>query len=560
MPGRSVAEDPEFQALSAEAQQKVLARIGGGVPAGEAAIKPSFLQALGGAAKERMGEIGQAPGDMMASLKNVGSALSDKNLPLRMASATVPGAGPAVSTAMNLGTEGLAQYQEGEFRPGALALSALPAFLAGGARVKRAIPNFKTRVNPAAFRQAQATAQAGLEDTMGQAQRGAPPMPADLPPPPRTLGQEVDEFSGRLGNQDATDQAYQASRSALPGGHGDMVPVKNLQSALDELDTHVIPNAPDAGTLAPVAAAVQRLRGAQYPDGRLPVGDAIKELRELGIRLKAKSDELGNLSKGHLAFLWKALHADVEAAAAQGIPGAAEALKAAGALKGELAGESVSRIARGATREGAVDPEAMARGVRGKEEPLGRMMGDSQMADLQKLLERHRIESGVRAGAAEATATERAARTKAMDTTQGLPSRAMKNVEAGGQTTQGLDVGALETLLNRNAPAVEQALGPGGVQLLRDFIGKNRSLPAKPESLGMPSYWVGGLGGALGAAGGAGLPGVLAGLGLGMAPPAMRATRSMGRAISATPNPKDLQQLLIMLGQGGRAAGGGLDQ
>lgn len=559
MPGRSVAEwkaDPEFQALSSEDQQFILSKVSGGVPAGEGAPKPSFLQALGGAAKERLGEIGQLPGDALNTVKNVGSALGDRNLPLRMSSATVPGAGPLVQSGMNLATEGLAQYKEGEFKPLSLALSTLPAWLAGGARVKGAMPNFKTRVNPDAFRKAQEGAQAGLGQTMEQAGRQAPPMPAELPPPARTLGQDVDEFAGRLGSQQGTDTAYQGARSALPGGHGDMVPTTHLQGALDELSAHVIPNGPDAGTLVPVADAAKRLRGALYPDGKLPIGDAIKELRELGLRLKNRSDELGNLSKGHLAFLWKALHADVEAAAQAGVAGAAEALQAAKALQGELAGESVTRMAAGATKEGVVNAEGMGRAVRTKAEPLERLMGEDQLGQLQKMLERHRIESGVRAGATEANVAERTARTKAMDTTQGLPARATKPVQAGGETSQALDVGALETLLARNGPAVEQAMGPSGVQLLKDFIAKNRSLPAKPEPIGMPSYWSGTLGGTGLVAGGAsGLKGLLVGLGLAAAPPVGRATRSMGRAISASPNPPDLELLLKALGQSGRTLG-----
>jgi hypothetical protein len=548
--GAVITVDAPDTATDAEIYQMALAQKSGG---GE---KPSFLQALGGAAKERLGEIGQLPGDMVQSVKNVGSALSDPNLPLRLSSATVPGAGSVVQSGMNLGAEGLAQYKEGQFRALPLLLSLLPMGIGGAARVKGAIPNFKARVNPDAFRTAQETAQGGLSQTMEQAGRQAPPMPAELPPPARTLGQDVEEFSGRLGNQQATDAAYQGSRAAIPGGHGDMIQPSNLQGAIKELETHVIPNAPDAGTLAPVAESVQRLQGAQYPDGRLPIGDAIKELRELGLRLQNRSDELGNLSKGHLAFLWKSLHADVEAAAAAGVPGAAEALKAAESLKGQLAGESVSRLAGKATKDGAVDAEAMARGVRAKEDPLGRLMGDTQVADLQKLLERHRIESGVRAGAAEANATERAARTKAMDTAQGLPASATKPVQAGGETSQALDIGALETLLARNGPAVEQALGPGGMKMLKDFINANRNLPARPEPIGRPSFWSGVLGGTgVMAGGGGGLKAALLGLGLAGAPPAANVARSMGRAISSTPNSPDLELLLKALGQAGRTLG-----
>ncbi len=91
---------------------------------------------------------------------------------------------------MNLGTEGLAQANEGQFQPGRLALAALPAFLSGGARMARAANRTATRMLPSKFAGAQSEAldaaknltQGLTPDThalyqqAGQAAQTAPPL------------------------------------------------------------------------------------------------------------------------------------------------------------------------------------------------------------------------------------------------------------------------------------------------------------------------------------------------------------------------------------------------
>lgn len=238
-------------------------------PGTTAPPKPTFLEALGQSAQERLGEIGQLPGDVAKTAKRVGTTLSDPNLPLRLAPMTVPGAGPVLTSVLNVGTEGLAQAREGQFRPTPLVLAALPALLAGGARAVRAGDRMLTRMSPSRFEAAQRQAMQGAEDVASrltpdtralyaaaeQARGTAPPVP--LP----ATGQAIRALQAEQATAPALSPASEGARTlvtkAAPLGAKEM-PLADLDAFMRELNLATRTNAPGAAAAKNLSGAVVR--------------------------------------------------------------------------------------------------------------------------------------------------------------------------------------------------------------------------------------------------------------------------------------------------------------
>lgn len=231
-----------------------------GDPAEMAMGKPTFLEALGGAAKERLGEIGSMPGDvaqkMWSDVKGIGAAMADPNTALRMAPLAVPGAGPMATTAMNLGTEGLAQYREGDFQPGRLALATLPAVLAGGARAVRAGDRMATRLSQPRFQAAQQEALDAAGDLTrtltpdtramyAQArQAAATAPPVATPETSRVLADLARQQTAAPALSPASEAGRAITRQAAPLGAGTPVPLETVDAYLQELNKAVATRAP----------------------------------------------------------------------------------------------------------------------------------------------------------------------------------------------------------------------------------------------------------------------------------------------------------------------------
>jgi hypothetical protein len=353
IPGKGVVEFPDSMSQDdiAQAIQQITAPER---PPGEGTPKPSFLQALGGAAKERLGEIGQLPGDMVQSVKNVGSALSDRNLPLRLAPMTVPGLGPMATSAANLGTEGLAQYQEGQFKPGQLAMAALPAFLAGGARAVRAGDRMLTRAIPSKFAAAQQEALGSAKD-----------LTQSLTPDTRALYQQAGQAMPTSAPLDLAETGktfgqLQAQHAAAPA----------LSSA-SEAERQL----------------VSKLGALQQPN--IPLTDADALMRELTKVITGRE-----AAKGTAKLLQGSMVKDLERAGASGNQGADLMRQAA---EGYKSGMGASRLEDMVTKasppltgaEPALNVRALGKSVRNDKE-LPRLLGPNGMEQVQAFLEKYR--------------------------------------------------------------------------------------------------------------------------------------------------------------------------
>lgn len=351
IPGKGLVEFPETMSHD---EITAAARRLSGESTGEAAPKPTFLQALGGAAKERLGEVGQLPGDLMTSLKKVGATLGDKNLPLRMAPMTVPGAGPLATSAMNVGTEGLAQLNEGQFRPLPLALAALPAVLAGGARAARAGNRMATRMLPGKFAAAQNEAQGAAQDLVGQ-----------LTPDTQALYQQAEAAKGAAPPVDLTETGRVLSELRTQ---------QRLAPALS----------PESEA---ARAMVEKVAPLDAPTAPLSQLDAYMRELNTAIRSRAPAKKTAELLSG-------AAVRDVERAAGAGNQGADLLRQAADAYKSQMGAtrlhDLVTKHSPPLTGAGpALNMRALEKGI-GLDKDLARLLGPEGMQQVQAYLERYR--------------------------------------------------------------------------------------------------------------------------------------------------------------------------
>ena len=324
-------------------------------PDAKQAERPDFFTALGASARERAGEIGQLPGDLWQSVKKVGATLGDRNLPLRLAPMTVPGAGPVTTSLMNLGTEGLAQYREGEYNPTALALATLPAVLAGGARAARAGGRMATRLSQPRF---QAAHQGALQE--------ADDLVRGLTPDTQALYR----------------QAQQAAQTAPPVPMGDTT---RLLQELQQKQTLAPAYSPASGAARDVVQQAAPL-GAGQP---VALPTAVAHLEELNkaVSTRAPGADAAKLLSGSVVR-------DLEAAGAAGNQGASLARDAATAYKSKLGAEDfgamVTKAAPSLTGVGpALNVANLEKAVRGNKD-LPRLLGPQGMQTVEAFIEKYR--------------------------------------------------------------------------------------------------------------------------------------------------------------------------